>query len=115
MATVSGRVVFDRDRSATINAGDSGLANVPVILQNTATNVRFVVLTDNNGNYSFINVSNGVYRIVESYGTGSGIPTPGDFNTAVVGPFAVGANPPISFATNPPIGSTNLDSLTPDT
>ncbi|WP_024620102.1 DUF11 domain-containing protein [Metaclostridioides mangenotii] len=115
MATVSGRVVFDIDRSATINAGDSGLANVPVILQNTATNVRLVVLTDSNGNYSFINVPNGDYRIVESYGTVGGIPTPGDFTTAVVGPFAVGANPPISFATNPPIGSTNLDSLTPDT
>ncbi len=56
MATISGRVVFDRDRSATINAGDSGIANVPVVLQNTATDVRLVVLTDTNGNYSFINV-----------------------------------------------------------
>lgn len=28
MVTISGRVVFDRDRSATINAGDSGIANV---------------------------------------------------------------------------------------
>ncbi len=56
MATISGRVVFDRDRSATINAGDSGIANVPIVLQNTATDVRLVVLTDANGNYSFINV-----------------------------------------------------------
>ncbi|WP_454055334.1 SdrD B-like domain-containing protein [Clostridium sp. Marseille-Q7071] len=115
MATVSGRVIFDRDRSATINAGDSGIANVPVVLQNTATNARLVVLTDANGNYSFINVPNGDYRIVQSFGTSGGIPTPGDFNNAVVGPVPVGTNPPISFATNPPPGSTNLDSLTPDT
>ncbi len=69
MATISGRVVFDRDRSATINAGDSGIANVPIVLQNTATDVRLVVLTDANGNYSFINVPNGDYRIVQSFGT----------------------------------------------
>ncbi len=73
MATISGRVVFDRDRSATINAGDSGIANVPVVLQNIATDVRLVVLTDANGNYSFINVPNGDYRIVQSFGT------PGEF------------------------------------
>ena len=115
MATISGSVIFDRDRSATINPGDSGLANIPVVLQDIATNVRLVVLTDANGNYSFINVPNGNYRIVESYGTLGGVPTPGDFNTAVVGPFAEGVNPPISFATNPPVGSTNLDSVTPDT
>ncbi|NFM79359.1 DUF11 domain-containing protein [Clostridium botulinum] len=115
MATISGRVVFDRDRSATINAGDSGIANVPVVLQNTATDVRLVVLTDTNGNYSFINVPNGDYRIVQFFGTPGGVPTPGDFNNAVVGPVPVGTNPPISFASDPPPGSTNLDSLTPDT
>ncbi|WIV12926.1 SdrD B-like domain-containing protein [Proteiniborus sp. MB09-C3] len=115
MPTVSGRVVFDRDRSATINAGDSGLANVPIVLQNTATNVRLVVLTDANGNYSFENVPDGDYRIVESYGTAGGVPTPGDFSTAAVGLIPSGEDPPISFATNPPPGSTNLDSVTPDT
>lgn len=115
MATVSGRVVFDRDRSATINAGDSGLANVPVVLQNVTTNVSLVVLTNSNGDYSFINVPNGNYRVVESYGAVGGVSTPGDFNNAVVGPFAIGVNPPISFAANPPAGSTNLDSVTPDT
>lgn len=115
MPTISGRVAFDRDRSATINPGDSGLANIPVVLQNTATNVRLVVLTDANGNYSFENVPNGDYRIVEAYGTTGGVPTPGDFNTAVVGPIPVGEDPPISFATNPPPGSTNLDSVTPNT
>ena len=115
MATISGRVIFDRNRSATIDAGDSGLANVPVILQNIATNVGLVVLTDANGNYSFINVPDGNYRIVEAFGTSGGVATPGDFSTAVVIPFAIGMDPPINFATNPPIGSTNLDSITPNT
>ncbi|MDU4597639.1 DUF7507 domain-containing protein [Clostridium sporogenes] len=115
MATISGRVVFDRDRSATINAGDSGIANVPVVLQNTVSGLRLVVLTDANGNYSFINVPNGDYRIVQSFGTPGGVPTPGNFNNAVVGPVPVGTNPPISFVSDPPPGSTNLDSLTPDT
>lgn len=115
MATTSGRVVFDRNRSATIDVGDSGIANVPVVLQNTVTNVGLVVLTDANGNYSFINVPNGSYRIVEAFGTPGGVPTPGGFTTAVVIPVPTGANPPLSFATNPPPGATNLDSLTPDT
>ena len=115
MATISGRVIFDRNRSATIDAGDSGLANVPVILQNIATNVGLVVLTDANGNYSFINVPDGNYRIVEAFGTSGGVATPGDFSTAVVIPFAIGMDPPINFATNPPTGATNLDSITPNT
>lgn len=69
MATISGRVIFDRDRSLTVSTGDSGIAGIPVVLQNTATGVRLTVLTDANGNYSFINVPNGNYRIVEAYGT----------------------------------------------
>ena len=115
MATVSGRVVFDRNRSATIDAGDSGIENIPVILQDTTTNVGLVVLTNANGEYEFTNVPAGNYRIVESYGNTGGVSTPGDFDTAAAMPFAIGANPPIDFVTNPPTGSTNLDSLTPNT
>ena len=66
MAVVAGRVIFDRDRSATVNSGDSGIANIPVVLQNVDTNERLTVLTDANGNYSFINVPPGNYRVVES-------------------------------------------------
>ena len=77
MATISGRVIFDRDRSLTVSTGDSGIAGIPVVLQNTATGVRLTVLTDANGNYSFINVPNGNYRIVEAYGTPGGVASPG--------------------------------------
>lgn len=115
MATLSGRVIFDRDRSATVSAGDAGLANIPVVLQNINTTERLTVLTDANGNYAFLNVPNGNYRIVESYGTPGGIPTPGDFSTAVAGDVPAGVKPPVSAAANPPPGTTNLDSVTPDT
>lgn len=115
MATISGRVIFDRDRSATISGGDSGLANIPVVLQNISTSLRLTVLTDSAGNYSFINVPNGEYRIVESYGTTGGFATPGDFSLAEPGSIPQGINPPITAAGNPPAGATNLDSVTPDT
>ena len=115
MATVSGRLVFDRNRSASIDGPDSGLANVPIVLQNIATGVRLVVLTDAAGNYAFTNVPNGDYRIVEAFGTEGGVPTPGDFTNAVVGPVPTATVPPISFATNPPPAATNLDNTIPNT
>lgn len=115
MATISGRVVFDRDRSATINTGDTGISGVSVVLQDISNNRRLVVLTDAEGNYSFLNVPNGSYRIVESFGTPGGVATPGDFTDAMPGTVPEGVNPPVSAVTNPPTGTTNLDSLTPDT
>lgn len=114
MANITGRVIFDRDRSASITSGDSGIANVSIVLQNITTSLRLTVLTDSNGNYTFTNVPNGQYRIVESYGT-PGVATPGNFNNATIGPIPEGINPPISTVNNPPTGSTNLDSLSPDT
>ena len=101
MAIITGRVVFDRDRSATISSGDSGLANIPVVLQNMDTAARLTVLTDADGKYTFLNVPNGSYRIVEAYGTPGGVLTPGDFSTAAPGSVPQGSNPPISVAINP--------------
>lgn len=115
MPIITGRVVFDRDRSATINAGDTGLLDIPVVLQNIETNERLAVLTDENGNYVFENVPNGQYRIVESYGTTGAVPSPANFNFATVGAIPVGEDPPIDAATNPQPGATDLDSLTPNT
>lgn len=115
MAAISGRVIFDRDRSATVSGSDSGLANIPVVLQNIDTSFRLTVLTDTSGNYSFINVPNGTYRLVESYGTTGGVPSPGDFSLAQAGSIPSGVNPPVTAAPNPPAGTTNLDSVTPDT
>ncbi|WIV12927.1 SdrD B-like domain-containing protein [Proteiniborus sp. MB09-C3] len=82
MPTVSGRVVFNRNGNTTINAENSGLANIPIVLQNMTTDARLVVLTDSNGNYSFENVPNGNYKIAKSYGITESIPTSRDFSSA---------------------------------
>ncbi|MEG1928254.1 MAG: SdrD B-like domain-containing protein, partial [Niameybacter sp.] len=113
MPTISGRVVYDANRSATIDGGDSGMQNVPVVLQDS-TGKRVTASTDATGNYSFINVPDGSYIIVEAYGEPGGT-NPADWATAVAGPVPVGNDPPISFATSPPVGANNLDSLSPNT
>lgn len=113
MATISGTLKFDRDRTAN-SAGLSGIANVPIVLQNTQTNAMLAVLTDANGNYSFTNVPDGDYRIVEAYGTPASA-SPGDFSGAAAGSAAVSQFPPLSYAPNPPAGATNLDAVTPTT
>ena len=115
MPTVSGRIVFDINRNININGNVTELNNLPVVLQDTASLARLVVLTDATGAYSFINVPAGSYRIVESYGLGGGVPTPGDFATAVVGPLTLAQTPPIGSIPSPPAGATNVDCVTPDT
>ena len=51
MATISGRVLFDRARTASAS-GLQGIASVPVTLRNLATLEETTVMTDANGNYS---------------------------------------------------------------
>lgn len=115
MAIITGQVIFDRDRSATINSRDTGLLDVSVVLQNIDTNERIAVLTNANGEYSFQNVPNGEYRIVEAYGTQGAVLSPANFEFATIGPVPEGNDPPIEAAINPQPGATNLDSLTPNT
>ena len=56
MATISGRVIFDRDRSLTFSAGDAGLANIPIVLQNVETTARLTVLTDAGGAGEYLSI-----------------------------------------------------------
>lgn len=115
MPTVSGRIIFDKNRNLNISAGSEGLAQVPVVLQNISTLERLTVLTDASGNYSFIHVPNGQYRIVEVYGETGGVPTPGDFENAAVGAVPSAVIPPLSIVSNPPAAATALDCVTPNT
>ncbi len=115
MATISGSVIFDRNRNAAVSSEDSGIASIPVVLQNINTSARLTVQTDNAGNYSFVNVPDGSYRIVEAYGISGGIPSPGDFSAASPGDVPQGRNPPISAIANPPAVATHLDAVTPNT
>ena len=114
MPTVSGRVVFDINRNENIGSV-VGIANLPVVLQNTASLSRLTVLTDATGAYSFINVPAGAYRLVEAYGLAGGVPTPGDFSTAVTGPVPTAQTPPAGSVPSAPPGTTNIDCVTPNT
>jgi uncharacterized repeat protein (TIGR01451 family) len=113
MATVSGALLYDSARTGVSQPALPGLANVPVVLQNTATNAMLAITTDANGRYTFTNVPDGVYRITEAYGTPA-VPSPGDFSLAAPGGPVSPAAAPVSFAPNPPAGVTGLDATTPN-
>ena len=115
MATITGSVLFDRDRSATRSSGDAGLPGIPVVLQNLDTGARCTVFTDQAGDYAFLHVPAGAYRLVQAPYETDGLPSPADFSGAAVGPVPVGGNPPIAAAPNPPAGATHLDAVTPNT
>ena len=115
MATITGSVRLDRDRSATRSSGDAGLPGIPVVLQNLDTGARCTVFTDQAGDYAFLHVPAGAYRLVQAPYETDGLPSPADFSGAAVGPVPVGGNPPISAAPNPPAGATHLDAVTPNT
>ena len=110
MANVSGRLLFDRNRTATATAAMAGIPNVPIVLQNTATGVMLAVLTDSTGVFTFTNVPGGSYQLVEAYGTPATIVGTGSFASAAVAPMLDGGTvPPYSYVTNPVPGATNLD------
>jgi len=114
MPILSGSVLFDRTRTAAPPGSMVGIANVPVVLQNRANGNMLSVLTDSSGNFSFINVPTGDYRLIEAYQM-TGVPSPGDFNTAIPGAVPKGVVPPIDYVQNPPAGATNLDCTIPNT
>ena len=89
MATITGSVLFDRDRSATRSSGDAGLPGIPVVLQNLDTGARCTVFTDQAGDYAFLHVPAGAYRLVQAPYETDGLPSPADFSGAAVGPVPV--------------------------
>ncbi|MCL2853072.1 MAG: hypothetical protein FWE20_08590 [Defluviitaleaceae bacterium] len=111
-ATISGRLIFDRDRTGVASDALPGIAGIPIVLQKIDTGERIAVYTDTNGGYFFDHVKNGDYRIVQAYGEPA-VPTPGNFQNAVPGPIPQSAMPSISDVSAPPPGSTHLDCLQP--
>ncbi|MFZ1387792.1 MAG: SdrD B-like domain-containing protein [Thiolinea sp.] len=63
---VSGRVYQDKNVNGVSDASEPGLANIPVVLLNTGTNICESVQTDAAGNYKFNNVPAGTYRLYEA-------------------------------------------------
>ena len=115
MATISGRLLFDRTRAANPPGSMAGIANVAIVLLSISSNESLAVLTDPIGSYSFTNVPDGQYLIIESFGAIPAVPTPGNFSTAADRGTITAAVPPISYATNPPAGATNLDCVSRNT
>ena len=112
MATIQGSLFFDLHRTAvSAGTGMSGIPNVSIVLQDINTGLMLAVLTDSNGAFTFTNVPNSNYQIVESYGTPATIVGSGDFALhSTVQPIIMGGIvPPISYAPNPPAGATDLD------
>ncbi len=116
MSTVTGRLTYDNTRN---NSDTSGIANVPMVLQDTSTGQTVAVLTDANGNYTINNVPAGSnYQVVEAYGyTPAPTSSTADWSNATVQPVITtgGKFPPISYVTNPAPGATNLDAVTSTT
>ncbi len=63
MATISGRLVYDSNR--TFDGNGAGMAGVPIVLQNPSGGRAVAVNTDSNGNYAFTDVPDGNYQVVE--------------------------------------------------
>ena len=53
MSVISGSILFDRARTDAPPGGMTGIANVPVVLQNVTTDERLAVLTGSTGAFSF--------------------------------------------------------------
>lgn len=116
MANISGSLIFDINRNALKDYNDYGIDNIPIVLQNTLTNERMAVNTDSNGNYIFLNVPNGEYRIIVVYGYNDKIvDTPGIF-IPKFGIIPQASLPPYTLLTGAyPIGTNHLNAVTPTT
>ena len=71
---LSGRVYIDTNSSASIDAGEAGIANTVVVLRDTLAGTCRSVETAGNGNYSFDRVTNGTYEVYQAKGETTPIP-----------------------------------------
>jgi uncharacterized repeat protein (TIGR01451 family) len=68
MTNISGRVVYDENKTGAYSSAMKGIANVPVVLQNIMNCATCSAKTDAAGFYQFLNVPNGTYQLLEAYG-----------------------------------------------
>ncbi|MDR0182051.1 SdrD B-like domain-containing protein [Lysobacter arvi] len=90
-ASVSGRVYFDHDDDGSVDAGETGIAGVDLVLTGTADDGTLVNLTttsDANGAYAFLNVRPGTYTVTEPTqpaNTTNGLTTAGNIGGVAMG------------------------------
>lgn len=61
--TLQGSLKYDSNR--TYDGGGTGMPNIPIVLQNLDNGNTVAVLTDSNVNYTFTDVPDGNYQVVE--------------------------------------------------
>lgn len=112
MPTVSGHVYY---MAGNVFTPGTGIQNVPVVLFDPTNLVGVVALTDASGAFSFLNVPNGSYNLIEAWGAVGGTPTPVNF-TATPMPIApTEAEPPLTaLSVAPPVGADLLQARTPN-
>ncbi|MCC7635465.1 SdrD B-like domain-containing protein [Stenotrophomonas rhizophila] len=91
IASISGRVYYDNNDNGSIDADETGIADVPVVLTGTdhaGQAVSLTTRTDAQGQYSFPNLRPGSYVVTEpdqpAYTT-NGITSPGTVQGSAVG------------------------------
>ena len=120
MANITGKLVFDQNRNGQEDVGtDVGLANVPVVLQDTTTNSLLAVNTTANGEFEFQNVNDGTYRlvVVGDY-AGNTETSPANFANATAGQGAQQSSLPAYTVVpegNRVTGMNALNAVTPTT
>ena len=120
MANITGKLVFDQNRNGQEDVGtDVGLANVPVVLQDTTTNSLLAVNTTANKEFEFQNVNDGTYRlvVVGDY-TGNTETSPANFANATAGQGAQQSSLPAYTVVpegNRVAGMNALNAVTPTT
>ncbi len=94
--TISGQVFHDVNGNAIQDAGEGGQSNLIVFLDNNNNGTPDVgettVITDSNGNYSFTNLANGIYRVRQFTPTGFVRTTANPGDIVLVGGSVTGVN-----------------------
>ena len=117
MVTIQGKLIFnDGCYIGPYAPCNKPISNVSIILQNQSTKDGIVVLTNNNGEFSFINVpENQIYQLVESYGFPATKIGSADFSNATNLGAVTSMDPPISYISDPPASATKVNSISPNT
>lgn len=119
---ISGQLVFNPNSQPNQPAQNQPVANIAIALQTqgntsvagTFTGTGIVVTTDSAGNFTFIDVTAGSYRVVEAAGYAGAISATGSWQEAAL-ISVTPADPPVAAITSPPAETNRINSLSPNT
>ena len=113
---VSGSLIFNPSSDARIeNTSNTPIVNIPIALIDVSTNRGVIALTDNLGEFQFINVPSGNYKLVEAALQNGGVSSPADYSNNSLLTNVIPKDPDISKVSKPPTNTTDIVSLSPNT